>query len=115
VARQYSPKSFLRNAPNALLKHYLAEKGICPDMACERIRQELEKQPSQRRACQAVAEELGVPVQTVKTWHRQIHLNPCKAPTRPGKYHQTCAVSDLQTLIEAAKVERQVRPLHFFP
>jgi hypothetical protein len=51
----------------------------------------------------AVAEELGVPVPTVKTWHRRIHLNPGKAPKRPGNYYQTCAVSDLQTLAGAGK------------
>jgi len=103
MAQQYSPKSFLRNAPNVLLQRYLAEKGICPDMACERIRQELEKRASKTAAFQVVAEELGVPVPTVKTWHRRIHLNPGKAPKRPGKYYQTCAVSDLQTLIGAGK------------
>lgn len=32
MARQYSPKSFLRAAPNALLKRYLADKGAGGDL-----------------------------------------------------------------------------------
>jgi transposase len=38
-------------------------------MACERIRQELEKTPTKTAAFKAVAEEMGLSPQTVRTWH----------------------------------------------
>jgi len=37
-------------------------------MACERVAIELERQASERKACQVVADELGIPVKTVLTW-----------------------------------------------
>ncbi len=46
----------------------MAHRGICPDMACERIAVEVERQRSERKACQVVAEELGVPFKTVLAW-----------------------------------------------
>jgi hypothetical protein len=46
----------------------MAHRGICPDMACERIEIEKQRQPSEREACKVVAKELGVPVATVRWW-----------------------------------------------
>lgn len=46
----------------------MAHRGVCPHMACERVAIELERQASERKACQVVADELGIPVKTVLTW-----------------------------------------------
>ena len=39
MARQYSPKSFLRQAPNRLLKLYLEERGIGADIKWDDLRE----------------------------------------------------------------------------
>jgi len=45
------------------------QRGVCPDMACELIRQEVEKVPTKTAAFKSVAERLGVPWRTIETWH----------------------------------------------
>lgn len=85
----------------------MAHRGVCPDMACERVAIEAQRQPTERKAIIIVADELGVPFKTVETW-----LQRHKAPSNEGKKAQnldvhtgneTCATSDLQTLIDTGK------------
>jgi hypothetical protein len=37
MARQYSPKTFLRQAPNTLLQRYLTEKGVGSDLPWDHL------------------------------------------------------------------------------
>jgi hypothetical protein len=46
----------------------MAHKGICPEMACERLEVEKKRQPTKKQAYQTVAQELGIPWKTVQTW-----------------------------------------------
>ena len=53
----------------------MAHRGVCPDMACERIEQELEKSGGVKKvAYRAVAEELGLPLDTVRQYTRDKRL-----------------------------------------
>ncbi len=73
-------------------------------MACERIEIEKTRQKTERKACAVVAEELGVSIETVRTWMKR---NNGMGSNEPKKIieapSETCAVSDLQTLIDSGK------------
>lgn len=58
------------------------QRGVCPDMACERIKQELEKAGGVKRvAYRVVAEEMGIPWTTARTWHsRETQVSPPLEP-----------------------------------
>jgi len=65
----------------------MAHRGVCPEMACERIRQELEKAGGVKRvAYRVVAEEMGIPWTTARTWHsRETQMSPPPKPRSEAK------------------------------
>jgi N6-adenosine-specific RNA methylase IME4 len=82
----------------------MAHRGVCPDMACQRVEIESQRQRSERKAIQVVSEELGIPFKTVETW-----INRNKLPSFEGKKAistielDACATTDLQILIDTGK------------
>ena len=73
-------------------------------MACERVDIESQRQPTERKAIKVVAEELGVPINTVKSWVQRdkVGANAPKKARIPDAY-DTRAILDLQTLIDAGE------------
>ena len=45
MARQYSPKTFLRKAPNKLLKEYLAKHNVGTDLQWEHLAEARDGRP----------------------------------------------------------------------
>jgi len=79
----------------------MAHRGVCPDMACERVAIEAERQPTERKAIKVVADELGVPINTVKAWvfRNKVGANaPIEAKSTPAYETETCATRDYHTL-----------------
>lgn len=80
--------------------------GICPDLACQEIEIEKEKQKSNRQAIKIVAERLGVSFNTAKSWVNRNQEVDANAPTQFSKTKQlseTLTVKDLFQLIEQGK------------
>lgn len=73
-------------------------------MACQRVALEIGRQKSERRAFQVVAEELGVSLNTVKSWsfRNKVGATAPKKQDTPEVY-DTCAVSDLLVLADSGK------------
>ena len=46
----------------------MAHRGVCPEMACQRLEQEKKRQQTKKSAYQAVGDELGIPWKTIQTW-----------------------------------------------
>ena len=78
----------------------MAHRGVCPDMACQRVAIELERQASERRACQVVAVELGIPLKTVLTWIYRDKVTSKDVTNAPSKNieKETSTITDLHTL-----------------
>lgn len=74
-------------------------------MACQRVDIETPKQKSKHQACKVVADELGVPLKTVRTWvyRKEVASNEAKKPNPKSFQNDTRAILDLQTLIDAGE------------
>jgi len=57
-------------------KRHPTQRGVCPDLVCQRITQEIEKGASPQMAYKIAAEETGIPWRTTQTWYQRIHMNP---------------------------------------
>lgn len=76
-------------------------RGVCPDMACQEVAIERERQRSERSACKAVADRLGVPFKTVHSWvYRDKKVTAPAVTLKEKPTHETCTTDDLYALIE---------------
>jgi hypothetical protein len=78
----------------------VAHRGVCPDMACQRVAIEIERQASERRACQVVADELGIPVKTVLTWIHRNKVTSNEVSKNQANYpeKETSSIVNLHTM-----------------
>ena len=81
----------------------MAYRGVCPDMACQRIAIEKKRQRSENAACKIVAEELGLPLQTIRTWIKREKIGSNEPRKKPETNQETCQISDLESLVEKRK------------
>lgn len=83
----------------------MAIRGVCPDMACQRVEIEKKRTRSERKACRVVAEELGVSPKTVLTWvyRGKVTSNEVKSSLVNKAGNETCATPDLTRLAESGK------------
>jgi NADPH-dependent glutamate synthase beta subunit-like oxidoreductase len=67
----------------------MAIRGICPDMARDRIALEIEKHKTKKAAFQALGEEMGVAPQTIKSWNYRGVANATRE-TRVSPSPESC-------------------------
>jgi hypothetical protein len=92
----------------------MAHRGVCPDMACQRVAVELERQASERRACQVVADELGIPVKTVLTWIHRNKVTSNEVSKGQANYteKETSSIINLHTMQSDSGRKKIVFDLH---
>ena len=79
----------------------MAIRGVCPDMACELYDSERAKGKIKFEAAKIVAEQLGLPTETIRTIIKRNLPSGSNEPTNSQEKYETCAISDLQVLLNS--------------
>lgn len=84
----------------------MVHRGVCPDLTCQLLRKEQYKELVQVDLYKAIGKELGLPWRTVQTIIRRHGFqdsNESIPKVKPKGPFETCAISDLQRLIDTGK------------